>query len=459
MSRARILIVEDDPQVEFTLKKMLRDMGHAVVAAASTAEKAVALARSKHPDVICMDIHLEGERDGIEAAGEIVAEMDIPIIYISAYSDAATLERAKKTAPFAYLTKPFRREELRVTIEVTLYKHELDSKLRAQERWMSTTLRSIGEAIISVDDKNCVTLLNARAEALCGYSAKRAHGRPLADVLCLLSLATEEPVDLLAQSPAPMAGPQSLMSCVVIDTKTGNRTPVDVNVAPIQEDRGAASGSVIVLKDITDRLTYEQGMKDSLANLKRVLWETVNAIGATIDKRDPYTAQHQLRVAKLATAMALGQNLPEATVESIRMAALLHDIGKIYVPAEILSKPTSLDDVEMSLIRCHPRVGFDILQAIPFGGPIAEIVHQHHERLDGSGYPKGLRNGRILSEASLLAVADVVEAMASHRPYRPALGIEPALEEIEKNAGTLYAVKDVDCCLDLFRNQGFTLDS
>ncbi|HXQ68525.1 MAG TPA: PAS domain S-box protein [Alphaproteobacteria bacterium] len=201
--------------------------------------------------------------------------------------------------------------------------------------------------------------------------------------------------------------------------------------------------------DITERKHAEQALRRSMEG-------TIQAIASIVEARDPYTAGHQHRVAALAVAMAREMGLSEAQIEGIRVAGVIHDLGKINVPAEILSKPGRLSEVEFDLLKGHPRAGYDILKDIDFPWPIAQIVLQHHERIDGSGYPDGLIGEEMLIEAKILAVADVVEAMISHRPYRPALGVALALAEIERGAGRLYDNADVQACLRLFRERGFT---
>jgi putative nucleotidyltransferase with HDIG domain len=176
-----------------------------------------------------------------------------------------------------------------------------------------------------------------------------------------------------------------------------------------------------------------------------------------VETRDPYTAGHQIRSADLARAIAAEMGLPQDKIDAIRMAGSIHDIGKISTPAEILSKPTKLSDLEFSLIKEHARQGYEILKDVESPWPLAEIVRQHHERMDGSGYPRGLRGEAIMVEARILAVADVVESMASHRPYRAALGLNAALEEIEKNRETLYDADVAAACLRLFREKGYQL--
>jgi putative nucleotidyltransferase with HDIG domain len=178
-------------------------------------------------------------------------------------------------------------------------------------------------------------------------------------------------------------------------------------------------------------------------------------LSSTVETRDPYTAGHQRKVSNLARTIAQEMGLSSDTVDIIRMAGIIHDIGKISVPAEILSKPGKISDVEMKLIKVHSKSGYDILKDVGLPYPIAEVVIQHHERLDGSGYPQGLKDSQILLEARIISVADVVEAISSFRPYRPGFGIDVALEEIEKNKGILYDAEVVEACLKLFREKGF----
>jgi putative nucleotidyltransferase with HDIG domain len=179
---------------------------------------------------------------------------------------------------------------------------------------------------------------------------------------------------------------------------------------------------------------------------------------SAVEARDPYTAGHQVRSADLARAIATEMGLSQEKIDAIRMAGSIHDIGKISIPAEILSKPTKLTEIEFSLIKEHSRKGFEMLKDVESPWPLAEIVYQHHERMDGSGYPRNLKGEEILMEARILTVADVMEAMASHRPYRPGLGINAALNEIEKNRGIFYDNTVADACLKLFQEKGFKLE-
>ena len=208
--------------------------------------------------------------------------------------------------------------------------------------------------------------------------------------------------------------------------------------------------------EIENRKRMQQELQQSFESLKIAMHSTIQAISMTVEKRDPYTSGHQQRVASLAKTIAEELKLPESQIESIYMAAGIHDIGKISLPAEILVKPIPLSDIEISLVQAHAEAGFDILKGIEFPWAIADIVLQHHERMDGSGYPRGLAGDNIVFEARIICVADVVETMASHRPYRPSIGMDKALEEIANNRGVLYDPQVVDVCLKIFKETDFS---
>jgi PAS domain S-box-containing protein len=231
-------------------------------------------------------------------------------------------------------------------------------------------------------------------------------------------------------------GESSSIYSIRVRTKAGKQIWAQISSVPIfWEDQPATLNFV---RDITVQKTAEDELKQTIEKLRKATGATIQAMAQTVEVRDPYTAGHQRRVSNIARAIATAMALPSEMIEGIRMAGNIHDIGKISVPAEILSKPGSLTDIEFALIKAHPKTGYDILKGIEFPWNIARIVLQHHERLDGSGYPQGLCGEDILLEARILAVADVVEAMASHRPYRPALGLEKAVEEIRSKKNRLY---------------------
>ncbi len=209
------------------------------------------------------------------------------------------------------------------------------------------------------------------------------------------------------------------------------------------------------LEELVGERTAE--LKESERKLRTSLIDSITALAATVEMRDPYTAGHQRRVAQLAIAIAKELRLAEEQIEGIQLAGVVHDVGKIQIPAEILSKPGRLTPLEFELIKQHAQSGYEILKSIDFPWPIAQIVLQHHERLNGSGYPQALKGDQILLEAKIIAVADVVESMTSHRPYRPGLGIDAALQEIALNKGKLYEPSAVDACIRLFQEQGYVL--
>ncbi len=457
MSQARILIVEDEPIVALDVQKRLQFLGYETPLVVPSGEDAVRGVQEVRPDIILMDIMLQGELDGIEAAQRIREQYNVPVIYLTAYADQDILNRAKITEPFGYILKPFEDRELQTCIEMALYKHSMDLKLLENERWHSTTLKSIGDAVISTDSKGMVRLFNPVAEKLTGLSHRKALGRPFIEAVRLLSEHDGEPMEdvvALALKKQLWNNDTSLL----LEAADGKQRPVDLTISTIDGARSHVSGVVLVIRDISDARKAEEELRQSLRNLRRTLEETVTALAMTTEKRDPYTAGHQQRVAKLASAIGIKLGLTDDKIEGLRVAALLHDLGKIYIPAEILSKPARLTDMEMGIMKTHSEVGYDILKRVSFPWPVADIVLQHHERIDGSGYPQGLKGEDILPDAKIIMVADVVEAMSSHRPYRAALGLQLALEEIETHKGGRYPRDVVEACLELFRKDDFSLE-
>ncbi len=204
-----------------------------------------------------------------------------------------------------------------------------------------------------------------------------------------------------------------------------------------------------VFEDITEKRQAEKDLQKSLERLQHSMIKTIETVASIVEMKDPYTAGHQKRVARIACMIAYEMGLTEEQLETVRMAGMIHDLGKITIPSEILSKPGKICEIEFSLIKTHSQIGYDILKKIDFPWPISKIILQHHERIDGSGYPLGLKGEDILLESQIIAVADVVEAIMSHRPYRPAKGIETALNEIQQKKGIFYDVQVVESCLKL----------
>jgi putative nucleotidyltransferase with HDIG domain len=285
------------------------------------------------------------------------------------------------------------------------------------------------DGILILDDDSIVKFMNPAAEAIFGTRAERYVGRVFEHLIIL-----GEPTEL--------------------DIIIGGKSIV-VEMRVMQTEWEGKKAYLASLRDITDRKRMQQRLQLGLDNLKEMMDGTIRAMALAVEIRDPYTSGHQHRVAQLAQAIAEEISLSAADVEGVYMAASIHDIGKISLPAEILSKPVKLTEIERKMIQAHSKVGYDILKGIDFPWPIAQIILQHHERMDGSGYPHGLGGNEILIGARIVGVADVVETMASHRPYRPSIGLDKALEEVMKNRGRLYDDQVVTACLVLFNEKGF----
>ena len=295
---------------------------------------------------------------------------------------------------------------------------------------------------------------NSAAEALIGYRREEFIGKSFMDLNILPGGQIVKALKLLAlNAMRKSTGPDEL----TLRRKDGSHIVVEIRTHPVN-----IKGKTVVLgiaRDITERKKSQALQEENIQKLIKSRDAVIQAIASIVEMRDPYTAGHQRKVSDLARAIAVEMKLSPDQVDTIRVASLIHDLGKIAVPAEILSKPGRLDEAELQLIREHPTTGYNILKSIDMFEKIAQIVHQHHERMDGSGYPRGLRGQEILPETRILSVAEAVEAMLSHRPYRPALTLQKTLEEITRQKGILYDTPVVEACVTLFNKKKFTLGS
>jgi PAS domain S-box-containing protein len=237
--------------------------------------------------------------------------------------------------------------------------------------------------------------------------------------------------------------------------KEGHQIWIEAALSFLQNNRGKPFTILGEGRDITKYRQAEENLQMALKSVKKAMNTTIQVLVSALEKRDPYTGGHQSRTADLVQAIAREMGLPDDKIEGIRIAGSIHDIGKLSIPTEILSKPAKLTNIEFSIVKEHSLSGYEMLREVESPWPLAEIVYQHHERLNGIGYPRNLKGNEILLEARILAVGDVVESMASHRPYRSALGIKKALEEIEKNKGNLYDEVVVNTCQRLFRDKEY----
>jgi PAS domain S-box-containing protein/putative nucleotidyltransferase with HDIG domain len=334
---------------------------------------------------------------------------------------------------------------------------KLQEDLRTSERMYRLLADNMYDTIWLMDMQLKTTYVSPSSEKLRGFTVQEMldmgleqHATPESLQTGLAAFAEE--MAKLKENPA-----HTFSRTIELEfyKKDGSTFWTENTFSLIRDEEGKPAGILGVGRDISERRKSDDRLHRSYDKLQKAMSGAVQTISMISEVRDPYTSGHQQQVAKLAAAIAAEMGLPEKQVNAIRMAGALHDIGKINIPAEILSKPGKLSKIEFDLIRTHPGVGREILKTIDFPWPICKIVLQHHERIDGSGYPDGLAEDDICLEAKILAVADVVDAMTFHRPYRAARGIKEALAEITQNRGILYDPDAVDACLRLYKEKGF----
>ncbi|SMG39606.1 HD domain-containing phosphohydrolase [Dethiosulfovibrio salsuginis] len=448
----KVLMVDDNYDNLVILRAILKAVAPECSSRfASSGEEALRIVAADRPDVIILDILMPG-MDGFQVCSRLKGDQgysDIPVILLTAM-DSSPENRTKglKCGADAFLTKPVSEVELEAQMRALLGKKQqtaiLKSDLqglqkqvdkdRARLQFEGVKHRSI---VDNLQDGVLLYDLSSGVPRLveANSAASRLLSLPKGDL-------REGALDL------PLEGGEFFLDLEQED-KAGGSTPVEVRNRPFYVE-----GRPLVLqvvRDITDLRRLEVTLKENADHLAKALNRTIDVLSLAVEARDPYTAGHQRRVADLSKAMAQALLLDEAHVELIYRSALIHDVGKISVPVELLSKPSALSEVEFALIRQHPVTGYDIVNRIDLSREMTLAVRQHHERLDGTGYPDGLKGDQIIPEARILAVADVVEAMSSHRPYRPALGVEAALNEIGKGRGVVYDPDAVDACVHVIK--------
>jgi PAS domain S-box-containing protein len=409
-------------------------------------------------DIILVDYNLP-EFDGLRAL-EIMREraLAIPRIIVSGTIGEDKAVAAMKAGANDYVMKdrlahlgPAVERELRDAVERRERKRA-EEALRASEERFRTLSDLLPQIVFETDSKGTLTFTNQFGLKSVGYSLEDFQSG--INIFALVAPEDRETITKRVQE--ILSGSETASREFQLMRKDGGKFPILMQANAILE-YGVPIGIRGIAIDITERIKAEAKLRDSLDGLRKALSGIIQVLSAVSEKRDPYTAGHQRRVADLAGDIGQEMGLTADRVEGLRMAGIIHDIGKVSIPAEILSKPASLTNLEFEMIKSHPKVGHDILHDIDFSWPIAQMILQHHERMNGSGYPQRLKGDDILLESRILAVSDVIEAMASHRPYRPALGIEAALREIEKNRGILYDPVVVSACLALFREKGYAL--
>ncbi len=463
----RVLIIEDSDRDVALEVRALEAAGYRVTyaVAASAAEMKAALAGQTF-DIVISDHDLPQ----FDAPGALAilkqSGLDIPFIIVSGTIGEEAAVALVKAGAHDYIIKD-RLSRLASAVEHALQdaedrreRRQAEKSLKESENKYRLLADNVNDVIFVLDMNLNYTYVSPSVKILRGYEPEEVMKQPAFETLTPssrdLAMRTISEVMELEKSEHREI-PISRTLQLEMRRKDGTTVWTEVKFSFIRDEDQRPVGILGVTRDITERKKAEEEVQHSLVSLRKSFRTIIQVLASAVETRDPYTAGHQTRSADLARAIAAEIGLSKEKIDGILMAGSIHDIGKLSIPAEILSKPTKLSEIEFSLIKEHPQKGYDILKNVESPWPLAEMVYQHHERMDGSGYPRGLKGDDILIEASILAVADVVEAMASYRPYRPALGIDAALEEISKNKGTLYDGDAVDSCLRLFRERGFQI--
>ena len=463
----RILIVEDSEDDTLLIIRNLKKGGYSPVyeRVETTAAMKKAL-QEKQWDIILCDYKMP-EFDAPSAIALLKeANIDIPLIIVSGTMGEETAVECMRLGAQDYIMKgnlfrlcPAIARELK-DVEVKNRQKQTESQreavleaLRQSEEKYRSILETIQEGYFEVDFAGNFTFFN---DSLCrnlGYSKEELMGmnnRQYTDKEYSKKLF--QAFNKVYNTGEPTEG----FDWQII-RKDGTKRSIEASVSLQKDSSGKPTGFRGIARDVTERKQAEEKLLLTLESLRKAFGTIIKVMVSAVEMRDPYTSGHQIRSADLARAIATEMGLPQDKINGIRLAGSIHDIGKLSIPAEILSKPSKLTNIEFSLIKEHSRVGYEMLKDVESPWPLAQIVYQHHERMNGSGYPRNLKGNEIIIEARIMAVADVVEAMASHRPYRPGLGIDAALAEIEKNKGTHYDNTVVDACLRLFREKGYQL--
>jgi len=329
-----------------------------------------------------------------------------------------------------------------------------EEALRESEERFRSLVESTVDLVWELDEGGVYTYVSPRIRDILGYEPQEVLGKRATD---FMPQEEAERVAAIFASAVASEEPFSFVEEAYLK-KDGHPVTVEASGAPFFDAEGRLLGYRGIDRDITERKEAAKRLVEGLNKLQRIMDGTIMAITLAVEKRDYFTAGHQQRVSKLACAIGQEMGLSGEQIQVIRIAGLLHDIGKICIPLDVLNKPIRLNEIETAMVQSHCQVGYDILKDVEFPWPIADIVIQHHERMNGSGYPLRLHEDDILLEARILGVADVVEAMTARRPYRAAAGLDAALEEISQNNGVLYDSDVVYACLRVFTEKGFAFE-
>jgi len=489
-----VLVADDEEQNRFYLETLFRANGFNVILV-NNGKQALEAAKEKHPHIIISDI-LMPVMDGFMLCREWKKDItlrNIPFVFYTAtYTDSKDEKLAKDMGADLFIIKPMEPDILMNIVQKVLDENKLkisgetsetkvpeetilkeyneslfqkletkilqletaNKKIKSSETKYRSIFQNSISGIFQINKEGRLLISNPALYRMLGYGSLDEMINTIKDIGLKLYVNKEDHdnlIELLKQNNFVDGYETRLRK------KDGSVIWIKANIWTVRNDNNHLLHYEGIVDEITDRIQKEENLKTSAEKLKNAMMGTIKIVATIVEQRDPYTAGHQYRVAEIAYTIAKELNFSPQQVEGIRVAGLIHDVGKISIPAEILTKPSKLSPVEMSLVQTHAEAGYNILKGIEFPWPIINAIHQHHERINGSGYPLALSKPEIIPEALILAIADVVEAMASHRPYRPALGIDAALKEIEKNKGVLYDEDAANACLNLFRNKDYKI--
>ncbi len=489
----RILIVDDEPKYCVMIQQFLDKLGYSSEFVQNALD-ALSKLHEKRFDLVIADIHMSG-MNGLELARAAKRQFpDIDFIIMSGHTSEYSYSDIIQAGSSDFIGKPFATADLKARLERIERERRVLQSLRETnnallwESKVNSSLAELSKLVItsqSLDELSQQVLRHAKELTGSKFGIVGHLNRKGEMVLCPPADAQEAQWRQEKTFPGRFGHlwekglktkQPSLVNALPTDRGTGGTKAGYgfLSVPALKDDSLLGQLAAIrtepdfAEKDLTvarrlaviyalgiQRAHADEELRDTQTKLRAMLEKTVTALTSALEIRDPYTAGHQTRVACLAGAIASEMGISGPALDVIRMAGLIHDIGKIFIPAELLSKPTRLLNVEMNLIKYHPNAGYEILKNVDLPSPISEVVMQHHERMNGSGYPLGLAGSEILMESRIVAVADVYEAMISDRPYRPSLGKETALRELSTNSGTLYDPEVVTVCLDLLLHKGF----
>lgn len=453
----RLLIVEDSEDDAFLLVRQLKKGGYSpTYKQVDTADDMSNAINSQSWDAILCDYSMPNF--SMFAALDIYKEkrLDLPFIIVSGAITDETAVAAMRAGAHDYIIKdnlarlsPAIDRELRET-KIRYERRLAESQFRKSEEKYRTLFEESRDAIFISAKKGKFFDFNQSTIDLFGYSKKEMLEMNTKDIF----VNADEYLGLLEEI-------EKKGSVRDFEAKLYKRDGTKINCLITSSARLSKDNNIIgyqgIIRDISELVSSRQKLEKTLDKLRKALGGTIQAMALTVETRDPYTAGHQRRVSNLACAIAREMGASANQIQAIHFAGIIHDIGKISVPGEILSKPGKISENEFGIIKEHPRTGHNILKRVEFPWPIDQIVLQHHEKMDGSGYPDGISGENITLEARTLTVADVIEAMSSHRPYRPTLGVDMALNEIKQNRNVLYDPQVVDACLRLFEQRGYRL--